>query len=339
LVDSHTHLSIVPALGNQGAQHIRQPGVKIMASFPNIRKQMESGVTALRVMGEEHFIDVDFKNAINSGLIKGPRLFISGVQLTATNGHLSMGTTSDMEFEIRKTLRKNFSKGADFGKLFLTGGMSSTYPTVDACTYTREEVAAAVEECARMKTYIAAHAHGGPGIDFCIDEGVKTIEHGALLTENQVERMIEKGMSVVGTFSILFHPTGIEQTDFSDPVIREKCIAGRKIESATWNMIINSGVHFAIGTDALHGLMAYEMECLVNFGATNMQAIMAATKNGAEILLMDKLIGTLEEGKLADFIAVSGNPLEDIKNMSNVDLVFKDGELLVDKRQTLSELY
>lgn len=332
LVDSHTHLSIVPALGNQSLQMIRPVGVKILSSIPNIRRQLESGVTTMRIMGEEDYIDIDLKDAINKRVIPGPRLFVSTVILTASNGHSSSGTTTDTEYEVRKQLRKNFNKGADFGKMFITGGNSSARTKIDSCTYTRQEIAAAVEECSRMGTYVAVHAHGGPGVDICIEEGVKTVEHGSILTKNQIDRMKDKDMWVVCNFAIMFHPSGLEQTDFSDPVIREKCLQGRKIRRETTRMVIDSGVNYAIGTDSMHGMMPFEMQCLVDFGASNMEAIIAATASGARVCMMDKLVGTLEPGKFADFIAVNGDPLADIKAMNNVVLVCKAGEILVDKR-------
>ena len=332
LVDSHTHLSIVPALGNQSKQLTRPPGVKILNSIPNIQRQMESGVTTMRIMGEEDYIDIDFKNAIDGGVIPGPRLSVSAVYLTASNGHSVAKTTTDTEYEVRKRLRKNFGMGADFGKMFITGGNSTARPAVDFCAYTRQEIAAAVEECSRMGTYLAVHAHGGPGVDICIEEGVRTVEHGAILTKDQIDRMKDKGMWVVNNYAILFHPSGLEQTDFSDPIIREKCLKGRKIRRDTFQMIRDSGVSYAIGTDSMHGMMPFEMQCLVDFGASNMEAIVAATAGGARVCMMDKLVGTLQPGKFADFIAVKGDPLADIKAMNNVVLVCKAGEILVDKR-------
>ncbi len=332
LVDSHTHLSIVPSQGQQLVQLGLPAGRNILRSLPNIRRQLESGVTTMRIMGEEHFIDIDIKNAIEEGLLEGPRLFVSGIGIVATNGHGVAITTSDTEYEVRKNVRRNFAKGADFVKIFMTGGMSSSRPPVDFCGFSRAEVASAVEEAKRMRTYVAAHAHGGPGVDLCIEEGVKTIEHGALLSKEQIARMIEKNMWVVGTFSILFHPTGIEQTDFSNEAIKNKVLRNREVAAETFHNILSAGLNYALGTDSMHGLISFEMECLARFGAKNMDVIVAATRSGAELCMMQDRIGTLEAGKLADFIALRGNPLDDIKAMKDVELVFKGGEKLIDKR-------
>ncbi len=332
LVDGHTHLSIVPSEGNQLEQMALPAGRNILRSLPTIRKQLQSGVTTMRIMGEEHYIDLDIKRGIAEGLIEGPRIIASGIGIAATNGHGVAITTSDTEYEVRKNIRSNFRKGADFVKMFITGGMSSERPSVNSCCYSRKEIAAAVEEAERMDSYVAVHAHGGPGVDICIEEGVRTIEHGALLTQNQINSMKEKNMWVVGTFSIMFHPTGIEMTDFSNPYIREKVLNNRKIIKNTFGMIFDSGLSYAIGTDSMHGLIAYEMECLTDFGASNMDAIVAATSMGAKLCGVDDKTGSITAGKYADFIAVLGNPLKDIRAMSNVKLVYKEGRKLVDER-------
>ena len=158
----------------------------------NIQKELESGVTTMRIMGEEHHIDVDIRRGIEEGLIVGPRLNISGHGIVASNGHGVGITTSDGEVEVRKNIRSNFAAGTDFVKMFMTGGMSSTRPPVDFCGFSREEVRAAVEEANRMRTYVAAHAHGGPGVDMCIEEGVRSIEHGALMTDEQIVEMVDR---------------------------------------------------------------------------------------------------------------------------------------------------
>jgi len=133
LVDGHTHLSIVPSEGNQLEQMALPAGRNILRSLPNIRKQLQSGVTTMRIMGEEHYIDLDIKRGIAEGLIEGPRIIASGIGIAATNGHGVAITTSDTEYEVRKNIRSNFRKGADFVKMFITGGMSSERPSVNSC--------------------------------------------------------------------------------------------------------------------------------------------------------------------------------------------------------------
>jgi imidazolonepropionase-like amidohydrolase len=338
LIDAHTHLSIVPGDGNQLGQMRLPAATNVLRSIPNIKKNLESGVTTMRILGEEHFLDIDIKNAINKGLIEGPRLLVSGKGLVASNGHGVALTTTDGEEEVRKHARLNFAKGADLIKLFVTGGMSSENTSVNFCSYSRREIATAVEEAERMGSYVAAHAHGGKGLDLCIEEGVRTIEHAAFITESQLEKLIEKNLWVIGTFSILFHPTGIEKSDFSIPSIRDKVLRARETVAETFNKVLACRPNLALGTDSMHGLLNYEAECLVSFGASNSTAIQAITKNAAKALVIEDKVGTLEKGKLADFIVLEKNPLEDIKNLRRIQFVFKNGEEVYQKFSKSREL-
>lgn len=325
MIDAHTHLSIVPGDGNQLEQMRLPAATNVLRSMPNIKRNLSSGVTTMRIMGEEHFIDIEIKNAIQRGLIEGPGLLVSGKGLVASNGHGVALTTTDGEEEVRKQARLNFAEGADFIKLFVTGGMSSANTSVDFCSYSRREIATAVQEAERMGSYAAAHAHGGKGLDLCIEEGVRTIEHAAFITEKQLENLMEKDLWIIGTFSILFHPTGIEKSDFSVPTIRDKVLRARETVAETFSKVLSYRPNLALGTDSMHGLLHYDAECLVNFGASTAYAIQAVTKNAARALRLEGKVGTLEKGKLADFIVLNNNPLEDIKHLKDVTHVFKEG--------------
>jgi imidazolonepropionase-like amidohydrolase len=328
LIDAHSHLSIVPGEGNQLAQMRLPASINALRSIPNIQKNIASGVTTMRILGEEHFVDIDIKNAINNGTIEGPRLLVSGKGLVPSNGHGVAWTTTDGEVEMRKNARLNLAKGADLIKLFVTGGISSTNTSLDYCSYSRKEIATAVEEAERAGTYVAAHAHGGKGIDLCIEEGVRTIEHAAFITEQQLERVVEKDLWIIGTFSILFHKTGIEQSDFSVPEIREKVLRARETVADTFSKVLKYKPNLSLGTDSMHGLISYEAECLVKFGASNAQAVAAITRDAAKACRIEDQTGTLEEGKFADFIVLKNNPLDNIKHLQNINYVFKEGKLL-----------
>src|SRR6185369_16433605 len=327
LVNAHTHLTLVPGLGNQPAQKRLPPAYNVLRSTPNVLKDIKSGVTTMRIMGEEAGIDVDFKNAINQGLIHGPRLIVSTMGMAASHSH-GVGTRpSDGVHEMRKHVRQNLALGADFIKLFATGGVSSVGKALHSCPFTKAEIAVAVEEAERHGTYVAAHAHGGTGLDYCIEQGVRTIEHGAFINEAQLEQIIKRDLWIVGTLSILFHPTGIEQSDFSVPLIKQKVMQAREAAAVNFARVIKSGCNLASGTDAMHGLIAYEMQKLVEFGASPMQAILTGTKHAARACRIEDKAGTLEPGKFADFIALEGDPLADILNMFRVDRVYKEGRL------------
>jgi len=325
-IDSHTHLSIVPAEGNQLAQLRLPPGEAVLRSIPNIDRNLRSGVTTARIMGQEHYIDFDMKRAVARGLIQGPRLLTSGIGLVASNGHGVGLTVTDGVDEVRRRARQNLARGADFIKLFVTGGVSSEGTSLDVCSYTQDEVAAAVEEAGRAGTYVAAHAHGGRGVDLCIQEGVRCIEHGAFLSPKQVKAIKKQEMWIVGTFTILYHPEGIEKTDFNVPSIRDKVLWAREVVAENFARVLSSGANVAVGTDSLHGMIAYEMECLVRFGASTLRALQAATRDAARACRVEDRLGTLEPGKLADFVALQADPLKDIRNTAKVAAVYKEGE-------------
>jgi imidazolonepropionase-like amidohydrolase len=326
LINAHTHLSLVPGKGNQPAQKRLPPGINVLRSVPNLLKDVYSGVTTTRIMGEENYIDIDFKKAIDGGIVNGPRIITAGIALSASHSHGVGLRPADGKQEIRKLARQNLAQGADFIKLFATGGASSPGKALHSCPYSREEIAAAVEEAERAGTYVAAHAHGGTGLDLCIEEGVRTIEHGAFIHEKQLNEIIRKNLWIVGTFSILFHPEGIEGTDFSIPLIKSKVLRAREAAAENFARIIKSGANLAIGTDSVHGEMPYEMEKLVEFGASTMQAIQAATKNAARVCRVEDTAGTLEVGKSADFIALAKDPLENISHLRTITEVYIRGK-------------
>lgn len=326
LIDTHTHLSIVPEEGNQLGQMRQEALWNVLRSIPNLSRSLRSGVTTQRIMGEEHFIDIYLKRAISAGYLDGPRLLVSGKQLVSSNGHGVALTTADGEQEIRKLVRQNLAMGADLIKIFVTGGVSSAGTALDFFSYTPQEVAAAVEEAQRAGSYVAAHAHGGRGLDICIEEGVRTIEHGAFINSEQIERMKRQDMWLVGTFSILFHPEGIEKTDFTVPAIREKVLRAREVVAENWRRVIQSGLNIALGTDSMHGRIVFELEYLRSFGASDLQALQAVTLNAARACGIEEQLGTLEEGKIADFVAVLDNPLENIASLRSVAAVYIGGK-------------
>jgi imidazolonepropionase-like amidohydrolase len=325
LVDAHSHISIVPGQGDQIGQLRRPPVPQALQATANLRRDLAAGTTTMRVMAEEHFLDVEVREAIQAGVIVGPRLLCATRGITASNGHGRALSSFDGVDAVRRGVRENFARGADHVKLFATGGVSSPATTLNAPGYSREEIRAAVEEAERVGKYAAAHAHGGAGLRIAVEEGVATIEHGALATDEDVALMIERRAWLVCTLSILFHPDGIERGDASRPAIMEKVRWARGVVNERFPRILKSGVRFAVGTDSMHGQMAFELEALVRFGVPPREALLAATRRGAEACRVEREVGTLEPGKRADLIAVEGDPLRDIAAMRRVVFVMTDG--------------
>ena len=325
MIDAHTHASIVPGLGNQVGQLCQPVVPQALRAASNLRRNLAAGTTTMRLMAEEHFLDVDLRDAIEAGVIPGPRLLVATRGITASNGHGRAVSSFDGVDEIRRGVRENFQRGADHVKLFTTGGVSSTSTNLHGSVYSREEIRAAVEEAHRVGKYAAAHAHGGLGLRLAVEEGVSTIEHGALTTDDDIAMMKERGVWLVCTLSILFHPTGIEQGDAGRPAIMQKVREARAVVQENFPRHLNSGVRFAVGTDSMHGLMPFELEMLVRLGVSTRDALLAGTRWGAEACRVERELGTIEPGKRADLIAVEGDPLADITALRHVGLVMKDG--------------
>jgi imidazolonepropionase-like amidohydrolase len=327
LVDAHSHASIVPGDGDQMGQ-MRQPAVRqALRAAANLRRDLAAGTTTMRLMAEENFLDIDLRQAIEAGTIPGPRLLCATRGITASNGHGRAISTFDGVDEVRRGARENFAHGADHLKIFATGGVSSPGSRLMNSSYSRAEIAVAVEEADRVGSYVAAHAHGGPGLRWAIEEGVSTIEHGQLATDEDVALMIERKVHLVCTLSILFHPTGIEQGDARYSAIMYKLREARATVNQNFPHMLKSGVRLAVGTDSMHGLMAYELQRLVLLGMSPRDAVVAATRGGAEACRVADECGTLEVGKRADVLALDANPLEDIGAVERVALVMTGGKV------------
>ncbi|MBA2519278.1 MAG: amidohydrolase family protein [Chloroflexia bacterium] len=327
LIDAHTHISIIPGHGDQIGQLLQPVERQAIRGAGNLRRMLRTGVTTARIMAEEHWLDVAFRDEINRGTTPGPRLTICTRAITQSNGHGRAISTADGVDEVRRAARQNLHAGADFLKLFITGGVSSTRGGgIRAASYSREEMRVAVEEADRAGTYVAAHAIGGPGIRIGVEEGIRTIEHALLATDDDLELIKERGAWVVLTQAILLHPTGIEQGDRHNPVVMTKLHDARATAAERFRAIVASGVKLAVGTDSMHGLLQFEVAKLVEWGAGPAAALRAATVDAAACCRLEDQIGTLEPGKLADLIAVKGNPLDDIAALDQVELVMKSGQ-------------
>lgn len=325
LIDAHTHLSVVPGRGDQLGQFRQEPGRQALRVVDNLRRDLAAGTTTLRIMGEEDWLDVYTREAIEAGHLQGPNLLIATRPIAASNGHGRMKSSFDGPDAIRAGARENLFRGADFLKLFATGGVASG-TGLQSSAYALEEMRVAVEEAERVGTYVAAHAHGGPGLTMCVEAGVRTIEHAAVASDAEIEAMLDAGCWLVGTFSILFHPHGIEGGDGGNPLILESLEQARERVTERMEQILGSGLRFALGTDSMHGEMAFEIQTAMRFGVSAKDALLAATAGGAEALRVDSRTGTLEPGKDADLIALDGNPLEDPGALERVVFVMKGGK-------------
>jgi imidazolonepropionase-like amidohydrolase len=332
LIDCHTHVSLIPGKGNQGAQMLEPKEVQILRAASNIRIDLKSGVTTMMIMGEENFIDVVVRNSIRQGVIPGPRLLIAtrGIFTTHGRGAVQPITIADSPDEMRKVVRQNLAAGADFIKLFVTGGVGDPYYN----PYSYEEIKTAVDETHRVGKMATAHAHGGQGLRYCLEAGMDSIIHGARLNDEDIEMFIKLGRWLVGTQTVYLHEEGLEIDFRATEETRRYLENARKIVREGLTKAIKAGVKYVVGTDSVHGRLGNELKYLTQCGVSNKDAILTATKKAAEFAnILDKT-GTIEPGKDADLIAVSGNPLNDIETLSKIVFVMKEGK----RYDTLSSL-
>jgi len=276
--------------------------------------QLRDGVTTLRIVGEADYIDFEYRKSFDTGYLPGPRTIIAGPAITPSHGHGKfVSIVADGVEGVRKAVRANLRRGVDLVKLMVTGGGASAPRT---CFYSFDEIKAAVEETHNYEKTITAHVIGGIGGRYCIEAGIDAIEHGQELEDLDFELAAKRGVWMVLTNTWL--------ADFKTDKWRHSI---ETVKDAVQRMR-DSGVRIAVGADCYHWdhALVRELEILVECGYKPAEAVSIATQANAELCGVQGSRGTLEPGKLADIIAVEGNPLECISNLRQTRLVMKGGE-------------
>lgn len=357
IVDAHAHLSIRPDVTTLRGQleGMTHSDAKQMARIVrDIRAQLLSGVTSLYVVGEVHYNDIYAAEAVADGVIPGPRIYPSGNFISTTAGHgPAEYRTTNGPWEMRTFVRQNYEMGAHHMKLTITdrarvGPNNGTPYAPGESNYTKEEIDAVVDELHRLGIEATAHANG-ESIRLAVEAGVNSIQHGGNLTEDLMDLLLQRDVGFVNTYTIgyqgVFDEWGFlddEAEDIGDWIdrgrqVHERAIAANERRAERRNDRLNQlrrakekGVKVGIGTDSMHGFMALEMENLIAAGFSPLEALTAATGINAEIVGIDDEVGTLEAGKFADLIAIDGRPDEDIRALSNVDLMMVGGKVYSD---------
>lgn len=304
----------------------------------NARRTLLAGFTTVRDMASDGFSAVALMRASDRGLIEGPRIFPAAHGLGITGGHcdatgLAPGIleggpergVADGADEILKAVRYQIKHGAKLIKTCATAGVLSFEGPVGAQQYSEEELRVMVEEAARHGMKVSAHAHGTEGIIAAVRAGVASIEHGSMLNEGAIALMKEKGTYLVPTTYLADNIP----LDVLPPHIRAKAESILPVAKESVRRAIRAGVKIAFGTDAAvfpHGDNAKEFTALVERGLTPLEAIRSATLNAVDLLGVDDR-GLIAPGRLADIIAVPGNPLEDIRVLEDVRFVMKGGKV------------
>jgi len=347
LIDAHVHL-IMSGEPNPLIMLQYSPGFIAFKAAKNAQMTLESGITTVRDLGDAWYFCLALKKAIEVGIMPGPRMMVSGKVISQTGGHGDFYLPSGISLEwgsriadgvddVRKAAREQLREGVDVVKICTSGGVLSPSDVAGARQFTVEEIRAAVDEAQAVGKRVAAHAHGTQGIKNAILAGVNTIEHGTLLDDEAIKMMAERGIFLVPTLSSGYNimkyggKAGIPEYAIKKEEELVK-LAKRGLREAA-----EAGVKIAMGTDSgtpfnTHGANALELQLMVEAGFTEMEAIVASTKTAAEALGLEKLVGTIEKGKLADIILVEGNPLKEIKVLQdkrNIAMVVKNGEIVV----------
>jgi imidazolonepropionase-like amidohydrolase len=349
LIDSHVHLSSDRA-GNEGllAGFTESAQLTAYEALWNARKTLRAGFTTVRNLGDEGAV-LALREAIARGWVEGPRIIDAGQSISTTAGHMDarLGVRDELHDaiphenlcdgveECRKAVRRQIGRGADVIKIATTGGVNSRIGAGLGKQMFDDEAKAIIDTAHMAGKKVAVHAHGADGVLLALKAGADSIEHGTLMDDETIRFFAKSKAYYVPTLSTVngYLERIARDPNAYPPEVRAKIdyrisITGKALEKA-----VPAGVKIAFGTDAgvsKHGRNADEFELMVKHGMTPATAIQAATVNAADLLGLGKEIGTLEPGKRADLIAVSGDPLADVTALKSVSFVMKDGKVVTD---------
>jgi imidazolonepropionase-like amidohydrolase len=348
LIDSHVHLDSDSA-GQEGLVESLTNGPAYFAyeAAVNARKTLAAGFTTVRNLGNADGVTLALRDAIAAGKVQGPRIVDAGNGISTTSGHgdASLSLNADFAEHVhrenlcdgieacRRAVRLQIGRGVDVIKIMTTGGVNSRIGAGVNRQMFDDEAKALIETAHLYGKKVAVHAHGADGINLALRNGADSIEHGTLMDEEGIKLFLKTGAYYVPTLSTVngYLERIAKDPNAYPPAVRAKIdwrisITGQALEKA-----FPRGVKIAFGTDAgvsKHGRNADEFELMVKHGMPASEAIKAATVNAADLLGLSGEIGTLEAGKRADLIAVTGDPLKDVKVLKKVEFVMKDGSVL-----------
>jgi imidazolonepropionase-like amidohydrolase len=343
LSDSHVHLT-----GRSDLHGYRRLAVSTSRSaisgVANAEKTLRAGFTTVRNLGAPAFTDVDLKDAIDSGEVPGPRIIPAGQSIGITGGHCDSnllpyedhaigGGVADGPWAVRQKVRENKKYGAEVIKFCGTGGVLSKGTTIGAQQFTLEEMKAIVDEAHELGMKVAVHAHGAKGIATAIEAGVDSVEHSSLITDESIKAAIKKGIFLSMDIYVSDFILGEGEAAGILPESLEKEKIVGQAQRERFQAAVKAGAKIAFGTDAgvyTHGYNARQFAFMVKWGMSPAEAIRAATIGNAELFGLAGEIGSLTAGKRADIIAVTGDPLADVRELEDVDFVMKDGAVFFD---------
>ncbi|BBO30019.1 Xaa-Pro dipeptidase [Alteromonas sp. I4] len=347
LMDMHVHLSFQQGGTSSYLKRFTQneADYALMASH-YAEKTLMAGFTTVRNLGDSYNETVALRNAISKGIAKGPRIYTAAKSIATTGGHADpsngmaklisphvgpeQGVINGVD-EARQAIRQRYKDGADTIKITATGGVLSVAKSGQNPQFMDDELTAIVETARDYGMKVAVHAHGKEGMIRAIKAGVASIEHGTYMDKEVMKLMKKHGTYYVPTILAgNFVAEKAKIDGYFPDIVRPKAAAIGPLIQATFGKAYKAGVNIAFGTDSgvsAHGDNAQEFALMVEAGMPPAEAILSATVNTAKLLDVEDTLGTLEAGKLADIIAVKGNPLTDISVLEHVQFVMKDGKI------------
>jgi imidazolonepropionase-like amidohydrolase len=344
MIDAHMHPLLTT--GDYQTNHLqRSSAYKTLRATVVLQQNLMAGWTGVRVVGDGDVFygDVDIKRAIEEGAILGPHMAVAGHYLSITGGGgdvnymspeqslIADGLVVDGVDEIRLAIRKEIKYGSDWIKILATGAYLSVGDSPKNVSFSPEEFAAAMDEANRQGVPVAAHAHATAGIKQAVLAGVRSIEHGTFLDDEVIDLMVKKGTWLIPT--IYIGDYYVEEGTLREDERNTYYIEHERPVWIQWltkahKKGVKIGVGLDLGTGYQPNVFAREFATLTEIGMSNMEAIQAGTRVNAEMLGWDDKLGTLEVGKLADIIAIPGNPLDDITLLEEVSFVMLGGRVL-----------
>jgi imidazolonepropionase-like amidohydrolase len=346
LIDCHTHLADGKEDAGDPLTYVKKSTAQVaFESVPNARNMLLSGFTTVRDVGVYRALsDVAMRDAIAAGFIDGPRMFVAGAYITITGGAGAMtGLSADIQlpldlrygqadgpWAVRQRIRQLAQDGADHIKVLSSGAVLTHGSNPNSQEFTMEELQAAVDEASHFGMRVAAHAHSPMGIKNAIRAGVASVEHASMIDD--------EGIALAKA-----HGTYLDMDIYDEECIQQKGRDGQipkdflqhdaelgQLQRDNFRKAVKAGVKMAFGTDAgvcAYGTSGKQFAFMVKYGMTPMQAIQAATSSAADLLGHSDIVGSIKPGKFADVVAVSGDPVQDVSLLENVDFVMKDGKV------------
>ena len=346
LIDCHVHLEWEQSRSSYNERFTLNPADIAYRAAVYARRTLDIGFTTVRDLGGTG-VNIALRNAINSGWTEGPRILTVGRSLSITGGHADATTGAKWDLfdppgpemgmadgpdECRAAVREQIKKGADCIKVCATGGVLSLARDGTLPHYAEDELSTIVKTARDLGVDVAAHAHGDEGMRRAVEAGVVSIEHGTFMSESTMDAMIKHGTYLIPTLVAgqAVSDSATFAKGFFPEVVRKKAIEICPQLKATAGKAYKKGVKIAFGTDSgvsPHGKNNLEFGLMAEAGMKNVDILRAATLDAATLLRMNDKIGSIQVGKLADLVAVEGNPMEDIRSMERVVFVMKDGKI------------